>query len=119
MNCVMYFFGPTSKLKGFEILTSAMKELRHCQTSLMKRLCEYNYFRKNFHHRHLTRSQLTEINHYVKSVLIWSFSGPYIPTFGLTTERFSASLCIKSKCGKVRTRKIPNTDTFHAVSHMV
>ena len=33
--------------------------------------------------------------HYVKSVPIWSFSG--------------------FKCGKIRTRKTPNKDTFHAV----
>ena len=25
------------------------------------------------------------------------------------------SLCIQSKCGKMRTRKTPNTNTFHAV----
>ena len=24
------------------------------------------------------------------------------------------SLCIQSKCGKIRTRKTPNTDTFYA-----
>ena len=33
--------------------------------------------------------------HYVKSVRIWSFSG--------------------FKCGKIRTRKTPNKDIFHAV----
>ena len=28
---------------------------------------------------------------------------------------WSVSLGIQSKCGKIRTRKIPNTNTFHAV----
>ena len=46
--------------------------------------------------------------HCVKSDYIWSFSGPYIPAFGLNTERYS-------ECGKIQSRKTPNTDTFHAV----
>ena len=36
--------------------------------------------------------------HFVKSVRIWSFSGPH-----------------QSEYGKMGTRKTPNTDTFHAV----
>ena len=51
----------------------------------------------------------------VKGVRIGSFSGPYFPTFGLNTERYSVSLRIQSKCRAIRTRKTPNTDTFHAV----
>ena len=35
------------------------------------------------------------------------FSGPYFPAFGLNTERYSISLCIQSKCGKIRTSKNP------------
>ena len=31
-------------------------------------------------------------------------SGPYFPAFGLNTERYEASLCIQSECGKIRTR---------------
>ena len=46
----------------------------------------------------------------VKSVRIWSYSGPYFPTFGLNTERYSISLRIQSECGKIKTRKTPNTD---------
>ena len=45
--------------------------------------------------------------HCVKSVRIQSFSGTYFPAFG----KFS----IQSECGKIRTRKTPNTDIFHAV----
>ena len=37
------------------------------------------------------------------------FSGPYFATFALNTERYSVSLRIQSKCGKIRT------STFHAV----
>ena len=42
-------------------------------------------------------------------------TGPYFNAFGLNTERYSVPLRILSKCGKVRTRKTPNTDTFHVV----
>ena len=53
--------------------------------------------------------------HCVKSVHIPSFSGPYFPAFGLNTVRYSVVLRIKSECGKIRTRKTWNTDTFHTV----
>ena len=43
------------------------------------------------------------------------FSGLYFLVFGLNKEKYSVSLRIKSKCGKIRIRKTPNTDTFHAV----
>ena len=33
------------------------------------------------------------------------FSGPYFPTSGLNTERYSVTLRIQSECGKTRTRK--------------
>ena len=51
----------------------------------------------------------------MKSVLIRSFSGPNFPPFGLNTERYGAFLRIQSKPGKIRTRKTPNTNTFHPV----
>ena len=53
--------------------------------------------------------------HCVGSVRIWSFSGPYFPAFGLNTERYSVSLRIQSECGKIKTKKYPNTDAAHAV----
>ena len=53
--------------------------------------------------------------HCVKGVRIWCFSGPFFPAFGLNTERYEVSLRIESECGKIRTRKASNTDTFHAV----
>ena len=51
----------------------------------------------------------------MKSVRIRSYSGPYLPAFRLNTERYSVSLRIQSKCGKIWTKITPNTDTFHTV----
>ena len=51
----------------------------------------------------------------MKSARIRSFSRPYFPAFGLNTERYSVSVRIQYKYGKIRTRKTPNTNTFHAV----
>ena len=51
----------------------------------------------------------------VKSVCIWSYSGPRFPALGLNTERYGLSLRIQSECGKMWTRMVPNTNTFHAV----
>ena len=48
----------------------------------------------------------------MKSVLIRIFCSPYFPAFGLNTERYSVSLRIRSECGKMRTRKTPNTGTL-------
>ena len=53
--------------------------------------------------------------HFVKSVRIRSYSGPYFPTFGLNTERYLVYLRIQSKCTKLRTRITPITETFHAI----
>ena len=50
--------------------------------------------------------------HCVKSALIRSFSGPYFCAIGLKTERH---VHIQSECGKIWTRKTPNTNTFYAV----
>ena len=53
--------------------------------------------------------------HCTKNFRIWSFCAPYIPVFGLNTERYSLSLSIQSECGKIWTRQTPNTNTFQAV----
>ena len=53
--------------------------------------------------------------HCVKRVRIQSYSCPHFPAFRLNTERYGVSLRIQSKCGKIRTRITPNTDTFYAV----
>ena len=57
--------------------------------------------------------------HCVKSVRVRSYSGPHFPAFfRLNTERYSLSLCIQSKCGKMRTRITSNTGAFYAVWEM-
>ena len=50
--------------------------------------------------------------HCDKSFYIRSFSVPYFPVLGLNMERYCVSLRIQSKCGKMRTRKTTNTETF-------
>ena len=52
----------------------------------------------------------------MKSAYIPSYSGSNFPAFGLNMERCCVSLFIHSKCGKIRTRITPNTDTFYAVN---
>ena len=54
-------------------------------------------------------------NHCVRSVHILNFYGRYFPAFGLNTERYSISLRIQCKCGKMQTRKTANTDNVYAV----
>ena len=51
-------------------------------------------------------------NRSIKSVRIWIFSSLYFPAFGLNTETYSANLHVQSECGKLQTRKTPNTNTF-------
>ena len=63
--------------------------------------------------------------HCVKSVHIWSYSGSYFPHSDcsvLVSPRsnhakfgFYQVYSFQSKCRKIRTRKTPNTDKFHAV----
>ena len=60
-------------------------------------------------------SKSNKISQCVKSVCIWSFSGPYFLAFGLNTERYFVSLRIQSECGKIRTKQTPNTDSFNVV----
>ena len=53
--------------------------------------------------------------HCTKIIHIWNFPGPYFPIFKLNTAIYFVNPCIRSKGEKIRIRKIPNTDTFHAV----
>ena len=52
----------------------------------------------------------------LKSVPFWNISSAYFPIFGLNTERYFVSLPIWSEYEKIRTRKTPNTGTFHTVN---
>ena len=84
--------------------------------------CKFvTYFQKNFSKEQLWRAaSSSELSlqagwHCVKNVRIRSFSGPYFPAFRLNMGRYSVSLRIKSKCGKIWTRKFPSRNTFYAV----
>ena len=50
----------------------------------------------------------------MRSVRIWSFSGPFFPAFEPNTDIHTVSHHVQSKCDKMRTWKTLNTDTFHA-----
>ena len=54
--------------------------------------------------------------HCVKNVRIQSYSGPHFPAFGMSTGRYSVSLRIQSKFGKMRNRITPNKNIFHAAN---
>ena len=58
---------------------------------------------------------LQDYEHCVKSAGIWGFTGPHFSAFGLITEIYRLNLSIQSECGKMRTRKTSNTNTFYAV----
>ena len=63
----------------------------------------------------LAFNELHAILSCVKRIDIRIFSCPYFPAFELNTERYSVSLRIQSKYGKIQTTNTPNTDTFHTV----
>ena len=49
------------------------------------------------------------------SELFWSVFSLNQTEYGEIGSISPYSVCIQSECGKKRTRKTPNTDTFHAV----
>ena len=53
--------------------------------------------------------------HCAKSVRIRRFFGPNYSAVRLNMEIYSVNLQIQSECGKMRTRKTPNMDTFYAM----
>ena len=75
------------------------------------------FFKNIFWHLYRTYKVYIYI-HCVKSVCIRGYSGPDFRAFGLNAERYSISFCIHFKCGKMRTKIIPSTDTFYAVIHL-
>ena len=75
------------------------------------------FFKNIFWHLYMTYKVYIYI-HCVKSVFIRGYSGPDFPAFGLNAERYSISFRIHFKCGKMRTKIIPSTDTFYAVIHL-
>ena len=63
-----------------------------------------------FYTLHLLEKKFCRADDCVKSVYIWSLSGPYFPAFGLN---------IQSECGEIRARKTLNTGAFHAVDMLI
>ena len=53
----------------------------------------------------------------VKANSVWSIKN-YVNLNPIFLRGISVSLRIQSKCGKIRTRITPNTDTFHAVNNL-
>ena len=106
----MLFLIPKTKGKSANIIPQSTKNdingIFHHNIAFVfagTRTCEIwikkPFFRKPFlwHHSHL-----------VKSVRVRSFSG-----------LFFWFVVFRSECGKIRTRKTPNTDTLHAASSYV
>ena len=82
---------------------------------------------KNLHERFLPRifqsspefilleMMLKGLVNYVKNLLIRSFSGPYFSHSDRIRRNVEYLYRTQSRFGKIRTRKNPITDTFHAV----
>ena len=110
LSTIMMMLAPslvrnTSKMATLSVRLTWIKIVQNCYD----RLNCYT-FNKALCRQHICN------NHCVKSVCISGFYGPYFLAFGLNMERYSVSLRIQSKCGKIRTRKTPITDIFPAVN---
>ena len=84
------------------------------------------FFNRKFHFFVLCINSVSLIK-LIKNFVVWnsrhfqcikafrtrSFSSLYFPDFGVNTEKIFLNLLILFECGKMRTRKTPNTDTFH------
>ena len=105
-SCRIFF---TSRVLSLYINTSIIRRY-------LKYLCSYTSVLVRIkQHEILDIRRYTKYLRSIKSVRIWSYSGPYFPTFRLNTERYGVSLRIQSECGKIQARITPNTDTFHTV----
>ena len=63
-------------------------------------ICQYWYFKEFELH---VCNDCHDILHCVKIDYIWSYSGQHFPAFRLNMKRYSLSLCMQSRCGKMRT----------------
>ena len=81
-------------------------------------MCVYIYMYQHIY-EHISYEHIFYIYiHCVKSVHIRGYSGRHFLAFRLNVERYSISFHIQSKCGKMRTKITPNTDTFYAMIHL-
>ena len=92
-------------------------ELMSCFCGMVDRQKEWSLIYSRAHCQRFPPSQ-TSVTPRVdltlrKSARIRNYSSPYFPAFGLNTERYPVSLRIESKCGKIRIRITPNTDTIY------
>ena len=69
----------------------------------------HQIFRKNEHF-------LPPDTHTWKVSVFGDFLERFLLLFGRNTGISSVNFCIQLKCGKINTRKTPNTDTFYATS---
>ena len=89
--------------------------MSHCHKLILSLFRAYfnRILAKTIEHRNYSKFNVDVLlheldqEHCVKSVPIWSFSGPHFPAFGLNTERYLVSLRIQSECGKIQTRITP------------
>ena len=68
-------------------------------------------------HRNSDQLHIQSQQQTLKSVRIRSFAGLHFPVFALNTGRYGVFPHIQSECGKMRTRKTPETNIFHAVKN--
>ena len=89
----------------------------HCEvlgTEADSHICRIRLDKFNNSFKYAEAQFFSGDTHCVKSLRIRSFSAPYFPAFRLNMDW--VSLRIQSECGKIRTRKTPNADTFHSVT---
>ena len=99
---------PATLLKA-TLLRGCFSRFLNCTNGSKLRKASHMILKKNFKNRTIKCT--------VQKMSIFGlFIGAYFPVFGLNTERCSVSLHIHFECEKIRTRKTPNTDTFHTVA---
>ena len=95
------------------VIFSSHEDTHTENTCQFLKLCENQIISKNsgiiFYHKVYIFLKVSEYGDFLVCIF------PYSPVFGLNTENYRENLRIQSIYGKIRTRKTPNTDTFHAL----
>ena len=120
---VYIWFTMTLYYKMWQILLqNATFTLLQNATKVYYKMCQVFYYEKwQFYYKiqQLLQNALVEALIIKQWGTTWKvskyriISGPYFPTFGLNTERYSVCLRIQSECGKIRTR---NNSVFRQFS---
>ena len=74
----------------------------YSKTLLRNRILENNSPKQLFISLLRTSKENTRKNHFVKSVRIWSYSGPHFPAFGQNSERYKNLSVISLNAGKYK-----------------